>query len=191
MPTQADIAEHLDLSQKQVSELVAELGIDWRNEAMSVIRTAYIRKLRGAAAGHRSDSGLDLVHERVMSERVDRELKLLNLAEKKGLLVNVAQLEPELEQMVVAFRTEVLSLVDKIKTDLDAVHGIDIDLQLLNGLAHDALSQLARYDPEREGAAAPPSGESGATAKDVDGGMGQGISAPQSEIDGPAGALQP
>lgn len=177
MPTQKQIAAHLDLSQAEVSKLMADLGIDWKTAGLEEIRVAYIRKLRAVAAGHRSSDGLDLTHERVLTERVDREMKALLLAEKKGQLVNVEQLEPELTQMVIAFRTEVLSLPDKIKADLDVLHGIDVDLQLLNDLIHECLDQLARYDPERAGTGAPAAGQGGAAAADDDDGVGKGTPA--------------
>ncbi len=177
MATQTEIGRHLDLSQPEVSKLVDELGIDWRNEELSVIRVAYIRRLRGAAAGHRTEDGQDLVRERVLTEQVDRELKQFQLAEKKGQLVNLAQLEPELAQMVGAWKTEVQGLPDKIKTELDALHGIDVDLQLLEEHVNATFSQLARYDPERAGTAAPAGHADGASAQDDDDAVGAGAQA--------------
>lgn len=144
--TQQAIADHLDLAQQNVSELLKKLDIDRETATLDEIRVAYLRQLRAQAAGHRTDDGLDLVRERVLTERIDRELKLYTLAEKKGQLVNVAQLEPELQQMFAAFRTELLARDDKLKADLDQLHGIDIDIQVLNEFTHDALRHLARYD---------------------------------------------
>ncbi len=132
-----------------------KLSIDWKSVSLDEIRLAYIRNLRGVAAGHRSTDGLDLTHERVLTERVDRELKLLLVAEKKGVLVNVEQLEPELMNMVGAFRAELLARDDKLKADLDALYGIELDLNLLNEHTHAALAQLARYEPSRVGDDAP------------------------------------
>ena len=144
--TQQQIADHLDLDQSAVSRFLDQIEIDWRLATMDTVRVAYVRKLRAQAAGHRSEDGLDLVRERVLTERVDRELKQYSLAEKKGLLVNVAQLEPELMQMVGAFRSELMSRDDKLKTDLDALYGIDVDVQVLNDYTFRALNHLARYD---------------------------------------------
>jgi hypothetical protein len=146
MPTQQAIAKHLDLAQQNVSELMKKLELDWKTATLDEIRIAYIRQLRAQAAGHRTDDGLDLVRERVLTERVDRELKQYTLAEKKGQLVNVAQLEPELQQMFGAFRTELLARDDKLKADIDQLYGIDVDIQVLNATTHDALRHLARYD---------------------------------------------
>lgn len=191
MPTQTAIAEHLDLSQKAVSELMAELGINWSTATMDEIRVAYLRRLRSVAAGHKSSSGADLVHERVENERLDRQLKELQLAEKKGQLVNVAQLEPMLVQMVVAFRTEVLSRDDRLKDALDALYGIDVDLQVLNDHSHECLEQLARYDPERAGFGAAGGGEGEAGAAHDDDGLGEEVPAAERKGNGPAGPVQP
>lgn len=151
--TQQQIADHLDLTQKSVSEMLKKLDIDWTTSTLDDVRIAYLRQLRAQAAGHRTDDGLDLVRERVLTERVDRELKQYTLAEKKGQLINVAQLEPELQQMVGAFRTELLARDDKLKADLDQLHGIDVDIQVLNAYTNDALRHLARYDAGRTGVA--------------------------------------
>lgn len=191
MPTQKELSEHLDLSQPEVSKLLRELGIDARSTTFEAVRVAYIRRLRGAAAGHKTSSGDDLVQERVLNERLDREMKMLTLAEKRGELVNVAQLEPELTQMVVAFRTDVLSMVDNIKADLDALYGIDVDLQVLTNHAHDTLRQLARYDPEQQGIGASPGDAADAAGGHDDDGVGEEAPPTQREELGAAGTLQP
>jgi len=178
MPTQKDIAKRLDLSQQAVSQHMAELGIAWKTTSLDDITVAYIRKLRGAAAGHVSNDGeMDLTRERAQTERVDRELKLFMLAEKKGQVVSLAQLEPMLQQMVGAFRTELTSLGDKLKTEIDALYGIDLDAALVEEHIRDTLSQLARYDPELRGPGAPV-GEGARPAREaVDHGLGQAAQA--------------
>lgn len=191
MPTQKEIAAHLDLSQPMVSELMGELGIDWKTAELDEIRIAYIRKLRGVAAGHQSREGDDLIRERVLNERADRELKELSLAEKRGQLVNVGKLEPELVQMVVAFRTDVLALPDRLKDDIDALYGIDVDLQLLTDPVYDVLEQLARYDPEQPRTRATAGRASVAARPHDDDGMGSHVSPPQPEGHGQAGPVQP
>ncbi|MBI3479131.1 MAG: MarR family transcriptional regulator [Nitrosomonadales bacterium] len=150
MATQQQIAEHLDLSQQQISNIMARLGIDWKTASMDHVRIAYIRHLRVVAAGHESSGGDSLVAERILSERVDRELKELTLAEKKGTLINVAQLEPELMNMVSAFRTELLSRDDKLASDLATLYGIQVDVAILNEFTNAALLQLSRYDVARD-----------------------------------------
>jgi hypothetical protein len=147
MPTQKAIAEHLSLSQQAVSQHMAAMGIKWKASSLDEIRIAYIRKLRVAGAGHLSNDGIsDLTYERVQTEQVDRELKQFVLAETKGRLVNLAQLEIEMTQMVAAFRTVLLTMASRIKTEIDAIHGVDLDAQILTEHIQEALAQLSRYD---------------------------------------------
>lgn len=144
--TQKKIADHLDLDQSAVSRFLSQMEIDWRQATLDEIRIAYVRRLRVQADGHRSDGGLDLVYERVLSERVDRELKEFNLAEKKSQLINVAQLQPVMEQMVSTFRPVLLGFDERLKAHLDVVYGINIDIQLITDYTVAAFRHLAKYD---------------------------------------------
>lgn len=155
MPTQTAIAEHLGISQPAVSGQMSRLEIDWRAATLDEIRLAYIKHLRAVAAGHSSETGVDLAAERAMTERVTRQIKLLELAEKRGELVNVAQLEAGYQRMVDAFREAMLSLPDRVARDIKALHGIDVDVELINEHVWNALSELARHEPDGGDGAAP------------------------------------
>ncbi|MFP3480830.1 hypothetical protein SB780_38905, partial [Burkholderia sp. SIMBA_057] len=63
---------------------------------------------------------------------VEREIKILTLAEKKGQLVNAEQLERAYGQMVGAFQSDLLSLPDKIAQEMRTLYGVDVDVELLN-----------------------------------------------------------
>lgn len=189
MPTQAQVAEHLGLDQSAVSRHLGKLQLDWRDASMDEIRLAYIDHLRGIASGNRSENGIDLVHERAMTERITRELKLLELAEKRNQLVNTTQLETAYGQMVDAFRAELLALPDKIIDDIRTLYGIDIEVELINEYVINALAELSGHDPggqRTDRATAQP-----ADAADPDGhdGMGEALSAPVGEEFGEGGPL--
>lgn len=147
MPTQQEIADHLFLNQSEVSRHMKTLGIDWKAEGLDEIRHSYIKHLRMVAAGHSSDDGEDLTKERILTERVDREIKQLDLAVKKSQLVDIAKLEPMLAQMIGAFRSELLSMPDKIKDEILALHGVEVDSDLFLAPIYAALSHFARYHP--------------------------------------------
>lgn len=74
MPTQQVIAEHLDLSQQDVSNWMDRLHIDWRTVSLDEIRVAYIRSLRETAAGRISNGEIGLATERarLAREQADR-----------------------------------------------------------------------------------------------------------------------
>ena len=172
MPTQTDIADHLGMSQQAVSKQMEPLGLDWRTVSMDTVRLAYIEHLRAVASGHRSVDGFDLARERAMTEQVDRELKQITLAEKKGQVVNLAQLEPELTRMYVAFRTELLARDDKLKSEIDALYGIELDFNYINEHTRNALAQLAKYEPGSEDADRPFGAVGDAAGSDGDDAVG-------------------
>lgn len=181
MPTQAAIAAHLGISQQAVSGQMNRLEIDWRTASMEQIRLAYIDHLRGLAAGNRGENGVDLVAERAQTERITRELKLLELAEKRGQLVNAAQLEKAYGQMVDAFRTELLSLPDKIVDDIRTLHGIDVDVELVNEYVINAFAELSGHDADGERAHRAPAPSTDATGADWHDGLGETLPPPVSE----------
>ncbi|SDR38632.1 hypothetical protein SAMN04490186_5887 [Pseudomonas grimontii] len=51
MPTQLEIAEHLDMSERAARDVLKRLNLDWQAVSLADIRTAYIRDLREKAAG--------------------------------------------------------------------------------------------------------------------------------------------
>lgn len=144
--TLEQIGNHLGFSRQRAQKVMESLGIVWKEKTLDEIRLAYINRLRETAAGFASlDGSYDLNKERALSERVDRELKTLQLAEKKKQLVNVDQLMDVLENVVVAFRQELLARDDKLKMELDTLYGTDIDVTILNDYTHNALNHLSGY----------------------------------------------
>ncbi|WP_185643603.1 MarR family transcriptional regulator [Burkholderia contaminans] len=172
MPTQQQIADHLDLDQSAVSRFVDKVRLDYRAVSIDEIRIAYIRHLREVAAGRSSETGIDLVAERAMTERVDREIKLLTLAEKKGQLVNAEQLEQAYGLMVGAFQTELLSLSDKLVLELQTLYGVEVDVEWLNEHIYGCLEQLSEYDPDSPRSDSPDSEDAASAGEDWDDGVG-------------------
>lgn len=144
--TQKEIAEHLGMTQQAVSKTLGKMGIEWQAMSLDEVRLAYIKRLREVAAGYASiDGQYDLNRERVLTEQVDRELKLYQLAEKKQMLVNVDVFMTELEPIFQAMRQEMLSRDDKLKLELDTLYGINADVTILNEYTNNTLNHLSRY----------------------------------------------
>lgn len=110
---------------------------------MDEIRLEYLKRLREAAAGHVSAGGLDLVAEKAQTERVVRELKLLELQEKQGELINVEELKEDMTLTVLNFKNLLMARDERLKMTLDSIYGIDVDIGLLNDETYTALGALA------------------------------------------------
>ena len=87
MLKQADIAEHLDMSQQSVSEWMIRLSINWRDSSLDEIRVLYIRELREQAAGRAASGDLDLAEERAGLARAQKErIEMQNAVTRRELL---------------------------------------------------------------------------------------------------------
>jgi phage terminase Nu1 subunit (DNA packaging protein) len=116
----------------------ARRGQSHSYDTAAVIEWMVQRRMRSA--------GLETPRDRLM--RLQAEEVELRIAEKRGELVNVAQLEPELVRMVGAFRSRLLQMADQLANDLSALHSITVDVSLIEAAVHEALTELSQYDPD-------------------------------------------
>lgn len=168
MPTQQEVAVHLGISQQAVSEQMKKLKIVVECATMDEIRLAYLKRLREQAAGHENT----LAIERAKTEVVDRQIKELVLEEKRKSLVRIADLKPMLSTMMLAFRNELRSVPQKVVLEIETLHGIRVDADLIGKYIDDALRKLSQYDPGGGGTIETGSAESGATGEDINNGVG-------------------
>ena len=91
---------------------------------------------------------------------------------KKKELVNVEALMTELSIVFQGMRQELLSRDDKLKTELDTLYGIEVDVSILNEHTTDVLNHLSRYLNGRAGSLPAPGGNNEAAGEDGDNSMG-------------------
>lgn len=83
-PTQAEVAAHLDISERRLRELLTEFGLDHKQNTLADIRIRYLRKLREEAAGRATDGTIDLSTERARLARSQREGQDIKNAVARG-----------------------------------------------------------------------------------------------------------
>ena len=108
-PTQAEVAVHLDLSDRSVRELEVKLGMGG-DYTLNDFRVAYIRHLREQAAGRATTGDLDLATERArlaaaQAERVER-----TNAKERGELAPMVLLE----QVLAKTASKIAGILDGI-----------------------------------------------------------------------------
>lgn len=116
-PKQADIAEHLDLSDRSVREFLAAAGIDHRDVTLGEIRVAYIRHLREIAAGRAAVGDIDLATERALLARAQREGQEIKNAVALGTYAPIELLSDVLANAAQA----VVDRLEQIPADLRRV----------------------------------------------------------------------
>jgi phage terminase Nu1 subunit (DNA packaging protein) len=92
--TQAQIAEHLDLSIRRVQDLVVE-GVLNKGADMDECRVNYIRYLRGNASGQHTGAGLKLTDERARLAKLQADKVEIELAELRGEVVRARRTDAE------------------------------------------------------------------------------------------------
>lgn len=117
-PKQADIAAHLDMSDRAVREFLDAAGIEHKLSTLSEIRVAYIRRLREVAAGRSANGDTTLAGERALLARAQRERIEMDNAQARGMLIPADMLEPKLNAAFVAARTKWLDAVPRLARSL-------------------------------------------------------------------------
>lgn len=159
-PTQAEIGEHLDISERRVRELAAEWGIDSRAISLSAWRSRYISHLREQAAGRAASGDLDLAGERarLAKEQADR-IAMQNAVTRKELAP--AEL---IEEVLTKAGAKASKLLDTIPgelrrrapqltaDDIAAIAGVIAKVR--NIAAAISMSNLEEDDEEDEGSGA-------------------------------------
>ncbi|MFL1405386.1 terminase small subunit [Marinobacter sp. M1N3S26] len=81
-------------------------------------------------------------------ERIKGDREELGLAKDLEELVPAVLIGARLEQVVLAIRTGVLTGNPKLKTEIDALYDIDLDIELLNEHSRSVLKQLAALESQ-------------------------------------------
>lgn len=161
MATQQELAEHLDLSERQIREL--QKGGAFRLGAtLDEARTAYIRRLREQAAGRMSSSGLDLTAERArlaaaQARKVERENEVA-----EGELIPIKDVVQGLSEVISTAKSKLLVLPGRLSAKLAKVRAIKEIEKLLLDAIYEVLAELSRWNPHEDTDEEPqPEGEEG------------------------------
>lgn len=142
-----ELGAMLDLSARRVREL-AEAGVLRRHGRGRFIadeaRADYLRHLRETAAGRAAaagDGGLDLVAERARLAKAQADRQELELAVRRGQLVDAQDVRQRFAQLVTAAKTKLLGLPSAAKGRIPTLTVRDVDA--LDDLVRQALEELA------------------------------------------------
>lgn len=127
-PKQAQIAEHLDLSERSVRELLDDAGLDHRLCTLSEIRLTYIRRLREQAAGRAAAGDLDLAGERARLARAQAEKVEMQNAVTRGELAPVVLIEQVLTNTAARIAGIFDALPGAIRRRVPLLTAGDVDL---------------------------------------------------------------
>jgi phage terminase Nu1 subunit (DNA packaging protein) len=143
MSTREEIASHLDLSVRAVMDLLRR-GVLPRAErqqlSLEACRVSYIRHLREKAAGR---GGTTLVEERAALDATKREMLELQIAEKRGDLVDADEYDRALVELSTATSARIQSIPTALALELATESDPSRCKSVLKAALDDALGDLA------------------------------------------------
>lgn len=143
----AQLSEILGLTPRRVQQL-AEDGVlvkaaRGKYKAVESIQN-YIQTLQDQSG---RDGEIDYFKERAYHEKAKREKAELELAVMRGEIHRSEDVKGVMNDMVAAFRSRILSIPSKLAPQLVGRTDLPLIQDLLSREAHEALSELANYDP--------------------------------------------
>jgi len=145
MPTQREIAEHLDMSERNARDVLKGLDLDWQAAGLDEIRTAYIRDLRGKAAG-RGGSQLEQLNRARIDDLQQKSANgRLAYHEKLRSLIPVSDAERVLSDWASFANREYLGGLERILQEIENVQKLTVDRTVVAKVAGPTTERIAGY----------------------------------------------
>lgn len=144
-----ETAAILGLGVRRLQQLVKETILPKRGHGKYEIKEVVAAYLQWKLAQNEitEDEELDLRKERTLLTRVQRQKAELELAVMKGELHKSEDVERVMNDMLMAFRARCLAIPNRA-APMVAEKDIDAIRKMLKAEIHEALQELAEYDPE-------------------------------------------
>lgn len=148
MATEAEVAAHLDLSDRRVRELKKEglfASVQRGGYDLDACRSAYIRQLRERAAGRAGDGAgdLDLVQERARLAAAQADAQAMRNALSRAELLPRADVTKTVQAAFARVRAKLLSIPSRAAPLVSAMRTATEVQSKLTELLHEALAELA------------------------------------------------
>lgn len=129
---------------------------DWANAGMPTIAVGGIGRgyqnqydtaatiewrLQRAVSGYQVESAKER-KDRLEGDRIE-----LMLAKEAGLLVAVEEIEPLWSAAILSAKSDLMEGIYRLKSELDAAYGVDVDVALLEDHINQTLSKLSDRPP--------------------------------------------
>lgn len=145
MATQKEIAQHLDMSERNCRDMLKMLGIDWTQATLDDVRIAYIRDLREKAAGRGGSQAELLAIARTEESTIKAANGRLAYHEKLGTLVPTADAAFALKDWASFGNREYLAGFEKLVQELEATLKVSIDRGMVERIAGSTVSRIGGH----------------------------------------------
>jgi len=148
MATQAEVAAHLGVSAKYISDLIGK-GVLKRAAVgkydIDACRKAYIEHIREQAAGRASAGELNLSEERARLAKEQADAKEMENAVERGDLVYIEDVAKQIENQLTKVRTRLLSVPTKVAPEAHSCASVREVQAVIEQAIVEALNELVGY----------------------------------------------
>ena len=147
MATQKELAEHLDLSTKTISELIKK-GVLPAKKGRSPLnidtcRLAYISYLRKLSHFHKKTGGADIAEEKTRLTKAQADKAELEVSELEGKLIPAPLVQDTWTDFVANVRAKLLGIPSRLAHQMIATENYAEAEKILKDCIYDALNELA------------------------------------------------
>lgn len=132
---QAAIAKRLDMSERNLRDILQNLNIDHKTTKVNDIVIAYVRDLREKAAGRGGNDQLNLSKQRAEESAVKTAMMRLDYNRQIGLLVPGEDAALAITDWCSTANREYRSGFSKLKAEIQSVFKVDIPDEMVENIA--------------------------------------------------------
>lgn len=152
MPSQIDIAVHLDMSGRNARDVLSGLADKhglardwWKKATLEDVRVKYIRDIREKAAGRGGDDQVNLTRQRAAESAVKTAMMVLDYNEKLESLVPADDAAAAIIDWCSMANREYLSAIMALVGEIKSTYKIKIDNQLVENIVSPAITRIKDY----------------------------------------------
>lgn len=146
---QADLARRMDMSERNLRDVLDNLGMDNKRDSANRIITSYIKDLREKAAGRvQSDARERRDLAQAEESEINAAMKRRQLWREDRLILDLETVRQVMSEWATIGKNELLGAVDKMITAIESEHGITVDRDTLQRDVETALRAIGSYSFE-------------------------------------------
>lgn len=133
-PTQIEIARHLDMSDRNLRDVLKNLNLDHKDSSLSDVRVAYIRDLRDKAAGRGGEDQSNLAKARAEESMIKAAKLRLEYQRDIGALVLGEDAEKALNDWARFANREIIQGFHKLVSEIQSAYSLQVNPDMVDSI---------------------------------------------------------
>ena len=149
---QTELAQKLDMSERNLRDILAKLNLNHKTDSFDFILTTYIRHLRDIASGRQaSEQRLKLDEAKTREALAGARIKELAALKEEKLILDKTHVREAIDGWIALAKAEYQNSIDKMLAMIESKHGVTIDRDAIDGIISSGLRTIADFSIESAG----------------------------------------